>query len=101
MMQADSMDINVRKRMTALRERHCAHPRFNLDVRHACDQGDGIQGYGYHKHDGREYASQEINDKPSNIILNTEFIKVPGGNHGGDWGVRISGTTMDDFGNKC
>lgn len=71
-----------------------------VDVRHACDQGDGIQGYGYHKHDGREYASQEINDKPSNIKLNTEFIKVPGGKHGGDWGVRISGTTMDDFGNR-
>ncbi|KAI7893279.1 glycoside hydrolase [Mucor mucedo] len=65
-------------------------------IRHACDQGDGIEGYGYHKHDGREYASQEINDKPSNIKLSTEFIKVPGGKNGGDWGVRISGRTMDD-----
>lgn len=71
-----------------------------LGIRHACDQGDGIEGYGYHKHDGREYASQEINDKPSNIKLNTEFIKVPGGKNGGDWGVRISGTTMNEFGKR-
>ncbi|KAI8083468.1 glycoside hydrolase [Thamnidium elegans] len=67
------------------------------NIRHACDQGDGIEGYGYQKHDGREYASQEIKDKPSNIKLNTEFIKVPGGENGGDWGVRISGTPMNDF----
>ncbi|KAL0141009.1 mannosyl-oligosaccharide glucosidase CWH41/GLS1 [Mucor lusitanicus] len=66
-------------------------------VRHACDQNDGIAGYGYHKHDGREFASQEINDKPSNIKLTTDFIKVPGaGKHGGDWGVRIRGTPMSN-----
>ncbi|RCI06676.1 Processing alpha glucosidase I [Rhizopus stolonifer] len=67
-------------------------------IRHACDQNDGIAGYGYHKHDGREYASQEINDAPSNIKLSTEFIKVPGGKHGGDWGVRVSGTPLNGFG---
>lgn len=67
-------------------------------MRHACDQGDGIAGYGYHKHDGREYASQEINDTPSNIKITTEFIKVPGGKNGGDWGVRIRGSPVKDFG---
>lgn len=72
-----------------------------IGVRHACDQNDGIAGYGYHKHDGREFASQEINDKPSNIKLTTDFIKVPGtGKHGGDWGVRIRGTPMSNHG-KC
>ncbi|KAG1139740.1 hypothetical protein G6F37_008922 [Rhizopus arrhizus] len=65
-------------------------------IRHACDQGDGIEGYGYHKHDGREFASQVIHDTPSNIKLSTEFIKVPEGKHGGDWGVRIRGVPINN-----
>ncbi|KAI9245829.1 glycoside hydrolase [Phascolomyces articulosus] len=65
-------------------------------ARHACDQGDGINGYGYHKHDGRRYGLQTINDGPSNIAITTEFVKVPGGDHGGDWGVRIHGVPMND-----
>ncbi|KAI9314210.1 glycoside hydrolase [Dichotomocladium elegans] len=65
-------------------------------ARHACDQGDGIQGYGYQKHDGRTYAMQKINDAPSNIAITTEFIKIPGGEHGGDWGVRIHGIPVDN-----
>ncbi|KAI8882190.1 glycoside hydrolase family 63 protein [Backusella circina FSU 941] len=65
-------------------------------LRHACDQGDGIQGYGYHKHNGRDFALQKINDTPSNIKITTSFLKVPGGEHGGDWGVRIHGIPIDD-----
>ncbi|KAI9025132.1 glycoside hydrolase [Phycomyces nitens] len=65
-------------------------------IRHACDQGDNINGYGYNKHDGRNYAKQKINDGPSNIAITTEFIKVPGGQHGGDWGVRVRGKPMND-----
>ncbi|KAI8977921.1 glycoside hydrolase [Pilobolus umbonatus] len=65
-------------------------------IRHSCEQGDDVESYGYNKHDGREYASQEINDKPSNMKIATEFIKISGGSHGGDWGVRISGTPIDD-----
>ncbi|KAL0085821.1 glycoside hydrolase [Phycomyces blakesleeanus] len=65
-------------------------------IRHACDQGDKINGYGYNKHDGRNYAKQTINDGPSNIAITTEFIKIPGGQHGGDWGVRVRGKPMDD-----
>ncbi|EIE76170.1 hypothetical protein RO3G_00874 [Rhizopus delemar RA 99-880] len=65
-------------------------------IRHACDQGDGIEGYGYHKHDGREFASQVIHDTPSNIKLSTEFIKIPEGKHGGDWGVRIRGVPINN-----
>ncbi|KAI8099053.1 glycoside hydrolase [Halteromyces radiatus] len=60
-------------------------------LRHACDQGDGLTGYGYHKHNGRSFAQQKLNDGPSNIEITTEFIKVPGGRYGGDWAVRIRG----------
>ncbi|KAG0165528.1 Processing alpha glucosidase I [Apophysomyces sp. BC1034] len=65
-------------------------------IRHACDQNDGINGYGYHKHDGRRLAIQKIRDDPSNVAITTEFVKVPGGNNGGDWGVRVRGTLLDD-----
>lgn len=51
-------------------------------ARHACDQGDGLNGYGYHQHDGRSYGMQQIKDGPSNVQITTEFIKVPGGDHG-------------------
>ncbi|CDH50432.1 glycoside hydrolase family 63 protein [Lichtheimia corymbifera JMRC:FSU:9682] len=64
-------------------------------ARHACDQGDGLNGYGYHQHDGRSYGMQQIKDGPSNVQITTEFIKVPGGDHGGDWGVRIRGEPMN------
>ncbi|KAI7907127.1 glycoside hydrolase [Cokeromyces recurvatus] len=74
-----------------------SHVQGFQHVRHACDQNDGIEGYGYHKHDGREFASQEINDKPSNIKIKTEFIKVFNGKDGGDWGVRIRGTPINDI----
>ncbi|ORZ15868.1 glycoside hydrolase [Absidia repens] len=60
-------------------------------LRHSCEQGDGLTGYGYHKHNGRNFAKQKLNDGPSNIEITTEFIKVPGGDHGGDWAVRIHG----------
>ncbi|KAI9471930.1 MAG: glycoside hydrolase [Benjaminiella poitrasii] len=83
--------------MTGLMWFDASHLQGFQHVRHACDQGDGIEGYGYHKHDGREFASQEINDKPSNIKLKTEFIKISNGKDGGDWGVRIRGTPIDDF----
>lgn len=73
---------------------------FIEGIRHACDQGDGIEGYGYHQHDGREFASQVINDTLSNIEIHTDFIKVPEGKHGGDWGVRISGKPVNGQGKR-
>lgn len=96
-MQAISKDFNVIKHFFFSKHKFIAF-FVNLGVRHSCDQNDGIAGYGYHKHDGREFASQEINDKPSNIKFNTDFIKVPGGKSGGDWGVRIRGTPMNNIG---
>lgn len=49
-----------------------------LGLRHSCEQGDGLTGYGYHKHNGRNFAKQILNDGPSNIKITTEFIKIPG-----------------------
>lgn len=57
-------------------------------VRHWCDQGDGLQKYGWLKHDGVNFGIQEIEEKT--YKLRTEFVKRIGGKHGGDWTAKIS-----------
>lgn len=43
------------------------------------------------EHDGRTFGVQEIVD--NSAILNTTFVKKPGGKHGGDWTARIAVTS--------
>ncbi|KAI8927969.1 glycoside hydrolase [Entophlyctis helioformis] len=64
------------------------------NIRHTCEQGDHLSGYAWNKHDGRSYGTQEIKDAANNISITTEFVKVAGGEHGGDWAVRITGTPL-------
>ncbi|KAK5829595.1 glycoside hydrolase [Linnemannia elongata] len=63
-------------------------------IRHGCEERDGFEKYGWLKHDGRTFGTQELKDTRNNVDLTTEFIKVPGGNHGGSWAVRISGKPL-------
>ena len=70
-------------------------PDGQLAIRHTCEQSDGLRKYGWLKHDGTNFGSQEIVDK--DFILTTEFVKRPGGDHGGDWTARISGKEMVSF----
>jgi len=44
----------------------------------------------------REGGIQEIPDSLNKINLTTEFVKVPGGEHGGNWGVRVKGAVRMD-----
>lgn len=67
-------------------------PDGQLAIRHTCEQSDGLHKYGWLKHDGTNFGSQEIVDK--DFLLNTEFVKRVGGQHGGDWTARISGKEM-------
>ncbi|CCM02864.1 uncharacterized protein FIBRA_04976 [Fibroporia radiculosa] len=64
-------------------------------ARHACDQGDGLNGYSWTEYDAREGGVQVIKDGPNNVIITTEFLKIPGGEHGGSWAARIKGKPMD------
>ncbi|CAG8438177.1 10724_t:CDS:10 [Acaulospora colombiana] len=48
-------------------------------TRHACDQSDELDEYSYKKHDGRSFAMQTITDMKNNVLLKTNFLKVPGG----------------------
>ena len=45
--------------------------------------------YGWLAHDGVNFGIQDIVER--SFVLRTEFVKQPGGNHGGDWTWRISG----------
>lgn len=56
-------------------------------IRHACDQADGFQTYGWLAHDGVNFGMQEIVDQY--FTLSTNFVKRAGGQHGGDWSAKI------------
>ncbi|XP_031842800.1 mannosyl-oligosaccharide glucosidase isoform X2 [Nomia melanderi] len=60
-------------------------------LRHWCEQGDKLDRYAWLEHDGRTFGIQEIID--GSAILNTTFVKRPGGKHGGDWTARIAVTS--------
>lgn len=58
-------------------------------IRHWCDLGDRLDGYGWTHHDGRSFGAQEIYDLP--FLLKTSFIKYKTDKQfGGDWTARIS-----------
>ncbi|KAI5478238.1 mannosyl-oligosaccharide glucosidase, glycoside hydrolase family 63 protein [Pseudohyphozyma bogoriensis] len=64
-------------------------------ARHACDQGDGLESYTFTEHDGRSGAIEVIKDAANNVELRIEFLKIPGGDAGGSWGMRIKGQPLD------
>jgi mannosyl-oligosaccharide glucosidase len=44
----------------------------------------------------RSGGRQTIHDPANKVDITTEFIKFPGGEHGGSWGARIKGTPRQD-----
>lgn len=50
-----------------------------------------MEGYGWDEYDVRQGGKQTIHDTRNGIDLSTEFVKFPGGDHGGSWGVRVKG----------
>lgn len=60
-----------------------------VNLRHTCEQGDGLRSYGWLAHDGINFGMQQIQD--NDFILSTTFVKRMGGEHGGDWTWRITG----------
>lgn len=65
------------------------------EIRHSCEQGDGLAGYTFTEHDLRDGAIQVLKDPKNNLELTTEFLKFPGGEHGGSWAARINGRPLD------
>jgi mannosyl-oligosaccharide glucosidase len=63
--------------------------------RHTCEQHE-LDGYGWDEYDVRTGGRQTVHDPANHIDITTEFIKFPGGEHGGSWGARIKGTPRED-----
>lgn len=61
---------------------------IGLDFSHWCEQGDGLDQYGWLQHDGSSFGVQEVVDGP--FIITTSFVKRLGGSNGGDWTARVS-----------
>lgn len=55
-----------------------------------------MAGYGWEEYDARIGGRQTIHDTGNKIDITTEFIKIPGGQHGGNWGARITGKPIAD-----
>ena len=67
-----------------------------IDFRHTCEQHEGMVGYGWDEYDVRHGGHQTIHDAGNSIDITTDFVKIPGGTHGGNWGVRVKGTPRED-----
>lgn len=67
-----------------------------LDFRYTCEQNEGMAGYGWDEYDIRTGGRQVVHDAGNHLDLQTEFVKVEGGSHGGSWGVRVKGTPRKD-----
>lgn len=55
-----------------------------------------MAGYGWDEYDVRLGGRQTIHDAGNMVDVTTEFVKIPGGSHGGSWGVRIKGTPREN-----
>lgn len=55
-----------------------------------------MRGYGWDEYDPRKGGRQSIHDVGNSIDLTIDFVKVPGGLHGGSWAARVKGTPRDD-----
>lgn len=73
-----------------------ANRTIPIDFRHTCEQGENMAGYGWEEYDVRDGGRQIIHDSDNKVDITTEFVKFPGGHHGGSWGVRVRGTPRDD-----
>ncbi|KAI2621643.1 glycoside hydrolase family 63 protein [Hypoxylon sp. NC1633] len=64
--------------------------------RYTCEQHEGMAGYGWDEYDTRKGGVQHIHDAGNKIDITTEFVKIPGGGHGGSWAARIKGEPRSD-----
>ncbi|KAI0381837.1 glycoside hydrolase family 63 protein [Hypomontagnella monticulosa] len=64
--------------------------------RYTCEQHQGMAGYGWDEYDTRKGGVQQIHDAGNKIDITTEFVKIPGGGHGGSWAARIKGEPRED-----
>ena len=62
------------------------------NVRHTCEQHEGMDGYGWDSYDPRTGGVQTIHDKGNGIDLETSFVTISEG----AWAARVKGTPRQD-----
>jgi hypothetical protein len=62
------------------------------NVRHTCEQHEGMDGYGWDSYDPRTGGVQTIHDKGNGIDLETSFVTISEGG----WAARVKGTPRED-----
>jgi mannosyl-oligosaccharide glucosidase len=62
------------------------------EIRHTCEQSDGLTSYSYTQHDGRTYAVEDLVDGKNNVKITVSWLKNEDGD---EWAVRIEGDAID------
>lgn len=55
-----------------------------------------MAGYGWDEYDVRKGGRETIHDAGNSLDLTIDFVKVPGGQHGGNWAARVKGVPRED-----
>ncbi|KAL4803302.1 glycoside hydrolase [Aspergillus unguis] len=66
------------------------------NFRHTCEQNERMAGYGWDEYDVRKGGRETIHDAGNSIDMTIDFVKVPGGHHGGSWAARVKGVPRGD-----
>ncbi|KAJ5248878.1 mannosyl-oligosaccharide glucosidase [Penicillium chermesinum] len=66
------------------------------NFRHTCEQNEGMAGYGWDEYDIRKGGRQTIHDAGNSLDLTIDFVKIPDGRYGGNWGFRVKGVPRAD-----
>lgn len=79
---------------------------FNADrvdgirqLRHSCEQGDQMDGYGWLSYDPRLGGSQIMRDIDNHVDITTEFVKTTY-DGGKNWAVRVKGKPRKGYENS-
>ena len=62
------------------------------DLRHSCEQDEGMAGYGWTAYDVRKGGMQIINDTGNKLDLTTQFAKVSDDRGSEKWALRVKGS---------
>lgn len=55
-----------------------------------------MAGYGWDEYDARTGGRETIHDANNQLDITIDFVKIPGGKHGGSWAARVKGTPRED-----
>ena len=71
-----------------------------LDLRHTCEQDEGMAGYGWAAYDVRKGGTHIVKDTGNRVDLTTQFVKDSNGERYRNWGLRIKGIPRANAGTE-